>query len=61
MSSASNQVKIVGLLDWQHTSILPPFLFAGIPGRLWNYDDLAGSHPTLTVCMNSTLLVYFFM
>ena len=38
-SSDSNQLKIVGLLDWQHTSILPPFLLAGIPGRLQNYDD----------------------
>ncbi|KAJ7292863.1 protein kinase subdomain-containing protein PKL/CAK/Fmp29 [Mycena rebaudengoi] len=38
-SSDSNQLKIVGLIDWQHASILPPFLFAGIPGRLQNYDD----------------------
>ena len=38
-SSDSNQLKIVGLLDWQHASILPPFLLAGIPGRLQNYDD----------------------
>ncbi|KAN0082432.1 Protein kinase-like domain containing protein [Tylopilus felleus] len=38
-SSNSNQLKIVGLLDWQHASILPPFLLAGIPGRLQNYDD----------------------
>ncbi|KAF9786065.1 protein kinase subdomain-containing protein PKL/CAK/Fmp29 [Thelephora terrestris] len=38
-SSDTNQLKIVGLLDWQHASILPPFLFAGIPGRLQNYDD----------------------
>ena len=38
-SSDSNQLKIVGLLDWQHASILPMFLFAGIPGRLQNYDD----------------------
>ena len=39
ISSDSNQLKIVGLLDWQHASILPPFLLAGIPGRLQNYDD----------------------
>jgi len=32
-------LKIVGLLDCQHASILPPFLLAGIPGRLQNYDD----------------------
>ena len=38
-SSDSNQCEIVGLLDWQHVSILPPFLLAGIPGRLQNYDD----------------------
>jgi len=38
-SSDSNQLEIVGLLDWQHASILPPFLLAGIPGRLQNYDD----------------------
>lgn len=38
-SSDSNQLKIVGLLDWQHASILPMFLLAGIPGRLQNYDD----------------------
>ncbi|KZT08926.1 protein kinase subdomain-containing protein PKL/CAK/Fmp29 [Laetiporus sulphureus 93-53] len=38
-SSDSNQLKIVGLLDWQHASILPLFLLAGIPGRLQNYDD----------------------
>jgi hypothetical protein len=30
----------VGLLDWQHASILPQFLLAGIPGRLQNYGDL---------------------
>ena len=28
--------QIVSLLDWQHTSILPPFLFAGVPQRLQN-------------------------
>ena len=38
-SSDSNELKIVGLLDWQHASILPVFLLAGIPGRLQNYDD----------------------
>ncbi|KAF5389794.1 hypothetical protein D9757_003664 [Collybiopsis confluens] len=35
----SSQLKIVGLLDWQHASILPAFLMASIPGRLQNYDD----------------------
>jgi hypothetical protein len=38
-SSDSNRLKIVGLLDWQHASIRPPFLLAGIPGRLQKYDD----------------------
>lgn len=38
-SSDSNQLKIVGLLDWQHASILPALLLAGIPGRSQNYDD----------------------
>ncbi|OCB84911.1 hypothetical protein A7U60_g8133 [Sanghuangporus baumii] len=38
-SPDSKQLKIVGLLDWQHASILPLFLLANIPGRLQNYDD----------------------
>ncbi|KAG6830603.1 hypothetical protein H0H92_015884 [Tricholoma furcatifolium] len=38
-SPDSNELKIVSLLDWQHASMLPPFLTAGIPGRLQNYDD----------------------
>lgn len=38
-SSDSDQLKIVGLLDWQHASILPAFLLANIPGRLENWDD----------------------
>ncbi|KAF8992665.1 hypothetical protein BDQ17DRAFT_1369173 [Cyathus striatus] len=38
-SSDSNQLEIVGLLDWQYASILPQFLLAGIPARLQNYDD----------------------
>ncbi|KAF4605407.1 hypothetical protein EYR40_004191 [Pleurotus pulmonarius] len=38
-SPDSNELKIAGLLDWQHASILPTFLLAGIPGRLQNYDD----------------------
>ena len=31
--------QVVGLLDWQHTPILPAFLLAGVPQRLQNYDD----------------------
>ncbi|KAJ4471471.1 hypothetical protein J3R30DRAFT_3672693 [Lentinula aciculospora] len=38
-SSDSNQLKIVGVLNWKHASILPQFLLANIPGRLQNYDD----------------------
>ncbi|KAF8177834.1 protein kinase subdomain-containing protein PKL/CAK/Fmp29 [Pholiota molesta] len=29
--------QVVGLLDWQHASILPPFLLAGVPDRLQNH------------------------
>ncbi|KJA25351.1 hypothetical protein HYPSUDRAFT_64929 [Hypholoma sublateritium FD-334 SS-4] len=35
----SNELKIVSLLDWQHASILPMFLLAGIPDRMQNYND----------------------
>ncbi|KAF7794383.1 hypothetical protein EIP86_005517 [Pleurotus ostreatoroseus] len=38
-SSDSNHLEITGLIDWQHASILPFLLIAGIPGRLQNYDD----------------------
>ena len=38
-SPDSNQLNVVGLLDWQHASILPLFLLAGIPARLRNYGD----------------------
>jgi hypothetical protein len=31
--------QVVGLLDWQHASILPPFLLAGVPDRLQNHAD----------------------
>lgn len=40
--SDSNQLKVMGLLDWQH---VPPFLFADIPGRSQNYDDPASQTP----------------
>ncbi|KAJ3781612.1 kinase-like domain-containing protein [Lentinula aff. detonsa] len=39
VSPDSGRLKIVSLLDWQHASILPLFLLAGIPGRLQNYGD----------------------
>jgi hypothetical protein len=31
--------QVISLLDWQHASILPLFLLAGIPLHLQNYDD----------------------
>ncbi|PPQ83049.1 hypothetical protein CVT24_011988, partial [Panaeolus cyanescens] len=37
--SPSSDCKIVSVFDWQHTSILPMFLLAGIPERLQNYAD----------------------
>lgn len=37
--SPDSNLHIVGLIDWQHTSILPPFLLSGIPQQLQNYDD----------------------
>ncbi|PIL22751.1 hypothetical protein GSI_15444 [Ganoderma sinense ZZ0214-1] len=39
-SPDSNSLRIVSLIDWQHASILPPFLHAGIPQRLQNYGDV---------------------
>ncbi|KAI0044477.1 kinase-like protein [Auriscalpium vulgare] len=38
-SPDSDDCPVVGLLDWQHASILPMFLLAGVPQRLQNYDD----------------------
>ena len=37
--SPGSDCKIVSLFDWQHTSILPMFLLAGIPQRLQNHAD----------------------
>ncbi|EIW76253.1 hypothetical protein CONPUDRAFT_139669 [Coniophora puteana RWD-64-598 SS2] len=37
--SPDSDCQVVGLLDWQHASILPMFLLAGVPQRLQNYDD----------------------
>ena len=37
--SPDSKLHVVGLIDWQHTPILPLFLLAGIPERLQNYDD----------------------
>ena len=38
--------QVVGLLDWQHASILPTFLLAGVPQRLQNHDDPVSQHMT---------------
>ena len=35
----SDNLDIVGLIDWQHASVLPLFLAAGIPKFFQNYDD----------------------
>lgn len=35
----SKDLEITGLIDWQHCSVLPLFLQAGIPGSLQNYGD----------------------
>ena len=37
--SPDSNWQVVGLFDWQHASILPSFLLAGVPERLQNYDD----------------------
>ena len=37
--SPDSDCQVVSLLDWQHASILPAFLLAGVPQRLQNYDD----------------------
>ena len=31
--------EVTGVLDWQHASILPAFLLAGIPDRFQNHND----------------------
>ncbi|KAJ7102516.1 kinase-like domain-containing protein [Mycena belliarum] len=44
--SPGSDCKIVSLFDWQHTSILPMFLLAGIPRRLQNHTDSASQSMT---------------
>ena len=39
VSGSPGDYKVVNLFDWQHTSILPLFLLAGIPQRFQNYAD----------------------
>lgn len=35
----SENLDIVGIIDWQHCSVLPQFLAAGIPNYMQNYHD----------------------
>ena len=35
----SGDCKVTGLIDWQHASVLPIFLSAGIPNLFQNYAD----------------------
>ena len=37
--SADSDWKIISLIDWQRTPILPLFTIAGVPHSLENYDD----------------------
>lgn len=37
--SSDSGLQVVNVLDWQHASILPAFLLAGMHQRLQNYDD----------------------
>lgn len=37
----SEELDITGLIDWQHSAILPLFLQRGIPDSLQNYSDSA--------------------
>lgn len=34
-----DELNITGIIDWQHTTILPLFLHAGIPKSIQNYGD----------------------
>ncbi|KAH7931313.1 protein kinase subdomain-containing protein PKL CAK Fmp29 [Leucogyrophana mollusca] len=44
--SPDSNLQVVGLIDWQHTSILPLFLLTGIPQQLQNYDDIGSQSMT---------------
>jgi hypothetical protein len=35
----SEDFKITGIIDWQHASVLPTFLAAGMPNSFQNYSD----------------------
>ncbi|KAF8256640.1 kinase-like domain-containing protein, partial [Lactarius quietus] len=38
--SPDSNLHVIGLIDWQHTSILPLFLLTGIPHQLQNHADI---------------------
>ena len=44
--SPDSNLHVIGLIDWQHTSILPLFLHAGIPQQLQNDDDIGSQSMT---------------
>jgi hypothetical protein len=44
--SPDSDCKVVGLIDWQHASILPMFLPTGVPQRLQNHDDGVSQYMT---------------
>jgi hypothetical protein len=44
--SPDSSLPVVSLIDWQHTSILPLFLLAGIPQQLQNIHDLGSQSMT---------------
>lgn len=35
----TDDLEVIGLIDWQHSSVLPQFLAAGIPNYFANYHD----------------------
>jgi hypothetical protein len=41
-----SNLHVVGLIDWQHTSIIPLFLLTGIPQQLRNYADIGSQTMT---------------
>ncbi|KAE8356297.1 kinase-like domain-containing protein [Aspergillus coremiiformis] len=49
----SDELEITGLIDWQHSVVLPFFLQCGIPGSLQNYgDNISASLQTPTLPRN---------
>jgi len=44
--SPDSNWQVAGLIDWQHASILPLFLLAGIPESLQNYGDTISQYMT---------------